>query len=286
MSTMREVAEQAGVSAKTVSRVLRNDRYVSDGVRQRVLSAAIDDLAVRAQHAGRELSHPAATPPSASRSPTSPTRSSHRSSTRSRSMARARRTAVIVTSLGYRPEFEQAAVDCAPPAAGSRADRVSRLARTSPTSPRGCRRTPMVFVDRAPTELTADCVIEDDARRRTHGHHAPARARAPAHRVRRRRAIAAPTTMQRLEGYTDDARRSRHHVRRGQLVYLGDTTFPTIDRVLTGFADLPEPPSAVFSSNARCTFGRLPRPTATGRRRPGHGQLRRLPDGRVTRSRP
>ena len=45
MATMREVAERAGVSAKTVSRVLRDDRYVSDGVRERVHSAAIDDLA-------------------------------------------------------------------------------------------------------------------------------------------------------------------------------------------------------------------------------------------------
>ena len=43
MATMRDVAEQAGVSAKTVSRVLRNDRYVSDAVRARV-TKAINDL--------------------------------------------------------------------------------------------------------------------------------------------------------------------------------------------------------------------------------------------------
>ena len=43
MATMREVAERAGVSAKTVSRVLRNDRYVSDSVRERV-NAAVNDL--------------------------------------------------------------------------------------------------------------------------------------------------------------------------------------------------------------------------------------------------
>ena len=39
MSTMREVAALAGVSGKTVSRVMRNDRYVSDEVRKRVESA-------------------------------------------------------------------------------------------------------------------------------------------------------------------------------------------------------------------------------------------------------
>ena len=39
MSTMRDVAHRAGVSAKTVSRVMNNDRYVSDDVRARVLRA-------------------------------------------------------------------------------------------------------------------------------------------------------------------------------------------------------------------------------------------------------
>ena len=36
MATMRQVAQRAGVSAKTVSRVMNNDRYVSDDVRRRV----------------------------------------------------------------------------------------------------------------------------------------------------------------------------------------------------------------------------------------------------------
>src|SRR3954470_4312671 len=39
---MREVAAMAGVSAKTVSRVLRNDRYVSDEVRLRVERAVAE----------------------------------------------------------------------------------------------------------------------------------------------------------------------------------------------------------------------------------------------------
>ena len=36
MATMRDVAQRAGVSAKTVSRVVNNDRYVSADVRERV----------------------------------------------------------------------------------------------------------------------------------------------------------------------------------------------------------------------------------------------------------
>ena len=39
MSTMRQVAERAGVSAKTVSRVMHQDRYVSEEVRRRVEQA-------------------------------------------------------------------------------------------------------------------------------------------------------------------------------------------------------------------------------------------------------
>src|SRR5258705_11146630 len=43
MATMRDVAHRAGVSAKTVSRVVNNDRYVSADVRERV-ERAIDEL--------------------------------------------------------------------------------------------------------------------------------------------------------------------------------------------------------------------------------------------------
>ena len=43
MATMRDVAHRAGVSAKTVSRVINNDRYVSADVRERV-ERAIDEL--------------------------------------------------------------------------------------------------------------------------------------------------------------------------------------------------------------------------------------------------
>ena len=42
MSTMRQVAERAGVSAKTVSRVINNDKYVSADVRRRVEQAVAD----------------------------------------------------------------------------------------------------------------------------------------------------------------------------------------------------------------------------------------------------
>ena len=59
MSTMRQVAERAGVSAKTVSRVINNDKYVSDDVRRRVETAVaelsyVPNLLARTFRSGRD----------------------------------------------------------------------------------------------------------------------------------------------------------------------------------------------------------------------------------------
>ena len=54
MATMRDVAQRAGVSAKTVSRVINNDRYVSADVRERV-ERAIDELRPEPRHRLRQI---------------------------------------------------------------------------------------------------------------------------------------------------------------------------------------------------------------------------------------
>jgi LacI family transcriptional regulator len=253
MATMRDVAEQAGVSAKTVSRVLRNDRYVSDAVRERVTEAIselryVPNMLAVSFRTGRDDAIGVAVPDIADPFFAQIVHSVEVE-------ARARRTAVIVTSLGYQPEFEQGAVEAL------LQRQVSGLI-ACPISPDQSylapwvQRTPMVFVDRAPTRLTADCVIEDDAGgahlATTHlldeGHRRIAFI-GDAHR--------APTTMQRLEGYTE-ALADGGVAFDDRLVYLGDITASAIDQTLARFAGLRKPPSALFSSNARCTLAAYP----------------------------
>ena len=253
MTTMRHVAEQAGVSAKTVSRVLRNDRYVSEAVRVRV-NAAIEDLQYVPNmlavsfRTGRDAAIGVAVPDIADPFFAQIVHSVEIG-------ARERRTAVIVTSLGNQPEFEQGAVEAL-------LQRQVLGLIACPVSPDQSylapwlKRTPMVFVDRAPTRLAADCVIEDDA---GGAHLATTHLLDEGHRriAFIGDAYRAPTTMQRLEGYID-ALADSGNAFDDRLVYLGDTTAPSIDTALATLAGLAEPPSAVFSSNARCTLNVYP----------------------------
>jgi len=253
MATMREVAQRAGVSAKTVSRVLRNDRYVSDSVRSRV-NAAVEELQYVPNmlavtfRTGRDAAIGVAVPdigdPFFARIVQAVEVEARRSE-----------TAVIVTSLGYDPDHEEPAVE----ALLKRqvlglvfcpvSDNQSYLAPW-------LQRTPIVFVDRAPVRLTADSVIEDDfggAHQATthlleHGH--------------RRIAFVgdankAPTTMHRLQGYSQALADAGIPFDEA-LVYLGATDAESMDGALTAFRAHPEPASAVFSSNARSTLAVYP----------------------------
>jgi LacI family transcriptional regulator len=250
---MREVAERAGVSAKTVSRVLRNDRYVSDSVRERV-NAAVNELQYVPNmlavtfRSGRDAAIGVAVPDIADPF-------FARIIQAVEAEARARRTAVIVTSLGYEEGHEQEAVEAL------LQRRVLGLVFCPVSSDHSylapwLQRTAMVFVDRPPARLAADCVIEDDfggARLATthlvnHGHRRIAFV-GDAHR--------APTTMDRLQGYTqalDDAGIAFDQ----ELVYLGETDPASIDEALQSFCGTGDQASAVFSSNARCSLAVVP----------------------------
>jgi LacI family transcriptional regulator len=253
MATMREVAQRAGVSAKTVSRVLRNDRYVSDSVRERV-NAAVSDLQYVPNtlavsfRSGRDAAIGVAVPDIADPFFAQIIQAVE-------AVARARQTAVIVTSLGYEAEHEQAAVEALLQRQVQGLISCPVSADQSYLAP-WAQRTPLVFVDRAPAGLVADCVIEDDL--------GGARLATEHLLARGHRRIAfvgdsdhAPTTMQRLKGYTraladagvpfDD-----------ELVHLGSADPGGIDEALGGLTRLGTPPTAVFSSNARTTLSVVP----------------------------
>lgn len=253
MATMREVAQRAGVSAKTVSRVLRNDRYVSDSVRERV-TAAVDELQYVPNmlavtfRSGRDAAIGVAVPDIADPFFAQIVQAVEVE-------ARARQTAVIVTSLGFDGDHEQEAVEAL-------LQRQVLGLISCPVAPDQsyltpwAQRTALVFVDRAPVGLTADSVIEDDlggARLATthlleRGHRRIAFVGDSDH---------TPTTIQRLEGYTraliDAGIELDEH-----LVYFGSAESQGIDDALRTFTDLSDPPTAVFSSNARTTLTVVP----------------------------
>jgi LacI family transcriptional regulator len=246
--TMREVAERAGVSAKTVSRVLRNDRYVSDDVRDRVSAAVVElryvpNMLAVSFRSGRDAAIGVAVPDIADPFFAQVVQAVERE-------ARARGTAVIVSSLGYDPELERPAVETL------LQRRVVGLISCAVSADQSylagwVQRTPMVFIDRAPTKLAADSVLEDD---RGGAHLATRHLLDHGHR---RIAFVgddggAATTEERLRGYSealgeaglpyDDA-----------LVHLGKSEPEDMRLALQRLTSTPDPPSAVFSSNARCT---------------------------------
>jgi LacI family transcriptional regulator len=262
MATMREVAQRAGVSAKTVSRVLRNDRYVSESVRIKVNAAVTElqyvpnTLAITFR-SGRDAAIGVAVPDIGDPFFAQLVQAVE-------SEARARQTAVIVTSVGYDAEHEQAAVEALLQRQVQGLISCPVSADQSYLSP-WLQRTPVVFVDRTPSKVAADSVVEDDlggARLVTthlldHGHRRIAFI-GDAYR--------SPTTMQRLKGYSD-ALAEAGIPADDELVYCGDADAHSIDEALGAFAGLAEPPTAVFSSNARCSLAVFP----ALQRLPGHG---------------
>lgn len=253
MTTMKDVAERANVSSKTVSRVLRNDRYVTDGIRERVMAAVrelnyLPNMLAVTFRSGREGAVGVAVPDIADPFFASVIKAVEVE-------ARLHQTAVIVTSLGYEPDHEQ--------------DAVETLLRRQITGLISCPvspdqsylrpwqdRTAMVFIDRSPKRLTADSVVEDDlggARAAVehllaHGHSRIAFVGDTAR---------LSTTLLRLKGYRA-ALKDAGHEPDDSLIYLGSTATASVDDALGALADLDLPPTAVFSSNARCTLDLVP----------------------------
>jgi LacI family transcriptional regulator len=258
VSTMREVAVRAGVSAKTVSRVMHNDRYVSDEVRRRV-EQAIKDLhyvpnaLARTFRSGRDAAIGVAVPDISDPFFASVIAAVVR-------VARERRTAVFVTSLGNDPGEEQAAVEAllgrqvagliATPIAGDQSYLNAWQGRTT-----------VVFIDRRPTGIKADSVVEDDLG----GAHA-ATSHLIGHGHQRIAFIGdsrtVSTTALRLDGYNQAVGEAGLPPSPG-LIGLGATS--DVGNLLRGMLERAGPPTAVFSSNARCSIAVIPLLKALGR---------------------
>src|ERR1700684_3706738 len=159
MTTMRDVARVAGVSAKTVSRVFNDDPHVTDETRERVRWAMqklnyVPNLLAKSFRAGADTAVGLAIPDIAD-----PFFAEMTSSIEIDLMGRG--MAVVVTSLGHGPDRERYVLEAL------LRRQISGLIVACVSTDQSYlapwqKRTPMVFLDRAPRGLAGVFVIEDD----------------------------------------------------------------------------------------------------------------------------
>lgn len=255
MTTMRDVAHRAGVSAKTVSRVMNNDRYVSDDVRARVLRA-VDELQyvpnamAKSFRAGQDTAIGIAVP-TLSIFFGQVVEAVER-------IARERGVALNVTCLGDAPDDEQGTLE-------------TLLSRhlvgliAAPIAPDQSylkpwrNHTAMVFLDRRPRKLAGASVVFDDFGGASnailhlvgHGHRRIAFAGD---------ALSVPTTARRRHGYETALFDSGFAVD-PFLVSFGADTSPVVPRLLA----LSDPPTAIFAASAACSIPIVRQLHAAGR---------------------
>lgn len=261
MSTMRDVASRAGVSAKTVSRVMNQDRYVSDDVRTRVMEAVrelnyVPNSLARTFRSGRDAAIGIAVPDISD-----PFFSQVAHAVEQ--IARTRGAAVFVTSLGDNPAYERPAVEAllgrqiiglilAPVAVDQ--------SYLEPWQDR----TALVFIDRQPSNLIADSVLEDDF-----GGARDAIAHLIGHGHRRIAFVGdsprVPTTGRRLDGYQAALREAGIEPDPALVLELTTTHYPDLGRMVPDLLALTDPPTAMFCSNARSSLEMVPALHARGR---------------------
>ena len=261
MSTMRQVAERAGVSAKSVSRVINNDRYVSADVRRRVEQAIVElnyvpnELA-RTFRSGRDAAIGVAIPDLSDPFFANLTREIEH-------IARSRGHAVLITSLGHDGAEEQGRVE-----ALLRRRLIGLI--TTPVSHDQSYLKPwqdrigIVFIDRTPSRITADSVVEDDR-----GGAYAATEHLIGHGHRRiafiGESLATATTVRRLQGYRD-ALRDAGIAEDPRLIRLELSTGAESGRAAVELLNADTPPTALFSSNAWSTIGIIPALQVAGHR--------------------
>jgi LacI family transcriptional regulator len=249
MTTMRDVARVAGVSAKTVSRVFNDDPHVTEETRERVRWAMqklnyVPNMLARSFRAGSDAAIGLAVPDIGD-----PFFAEMTSSIEVDLVGRG--MAVVVTSLGRGVDSERPALEAL------LRRQISGLIVACVSADQAYlapwqERTPMVFVDRAPRGLSGVYVIEDDlgGARQAVEHLA-----SYGHRRIAFFGVSTPvtTTQRRLKGY------------RAALAENGLDDSPDLVCVPAESADeaaaemvkrleAPNAPTAVFSSNILCTM--------------------------------
>ncbi|MCK2026310.1 LacI family transcriptional regulator [Microbacterium sp. SSW1-47] len=249
MTTMRDVAARAGVSTKTVSRVFNDDPHVLPHTRALVEQAMrelnyVPNVLATTFRAGRTSVIGVAVPDIVDPFFASIARAIE-------DVARGRGLSTLVTSLGSDPEGERPAIE----------SMLGRQLSGLVIAPVGVdhswlerwrEHTPIVFVDRAPVGLDADTFVEADERGAVaavqhligHGHRRIAYVGDAVH---------LSTEANRLEGW-----------RRGlaeagiaadaELVRSGVSDREAARQAVAQLRALDDPPTALFSANARCSM--------------------------------
>jgi LacI family transcriptional regulator, galactose operon repressor len=253
MSTMRQVAERAGVSPKSVSRVINDDRYVSADVRRRVEQAIaelnyVPNELARTFRSGRDAAIGVAIPDLSDPFFARLTREIEQ-------IARSRGLAVLITSLGQDGAEEQSRVE-----ALLRRQLIGLI--TTPVSADQSYLKPwqgriaIVFIDRPPSGIVADSVVEDDR-----GGAWAATEHLIGHGHRRIAFIGdsmtTATTARRFKGYRD-ALRQAGVAADPRLIRVGPATGGEAGAAAVDLLNADTPPTALFSSNAWSTIGIIP----------------------------
>jgi LacI family transcriptional regulator len=255
MTTMRDVARVAGVSAKTVSRVFNDDPHVTAETRERVRWAMqklnyVPNLLARSFRAGADAAVGLAVPDIAD-----PFFAAMTSSIEIDLVGRG--MAVVITSLFHGGRRDVAAERERSALEALLRRQISGLIVACVSADQSYlapwqERTPMVFVDRAPKGLSSVYVIEDDlggareavAHLASYGHRRVAFLNV---------STSVATTRRRLKGYRSAV--AENGLATGpDLICMPAESPSEAAAELVRRLDAPNPPTAVFSSNIPCTM--------------------------------
>lgn len=249
MTTMREVAARAGVSAKTVSRVFNDDPHVLPETRERVQEVMrelnyVPNVLATTFRAGRSSVIGVAVPDIVDPFFAAIARAVDQ-------VARQHGMSTLVTSLGDDPGDERPTLESL---LGRKLSGliVAPVGADHAYLQRWLDHTPIVCVDRAPFGLETDTFTADDeggARMATshliaHGHRRIAYLGDALHRsTERARLVGWRRALDDHDLAADDA-----------LIVDGVSDAESAAAALARVHGLPDPPTAIFSANARCTM--------------------------------